>query len=183
MFQSCTLSYFQIRGFKIKDKAKNAASVELKDECHYKYFVSVEANPRQYTRKPTYPEERLKDDIRKYIEATQETFNRKGCTAIHTNNEYEATFKIKVLMSPLWSATGKAKITYLSFGLIPTWEINRNEYTYTFENEILKKENVYAIDEKNYHHLIFFPVFWVSFINLNNINTYKASLTNFIEDY
>jgi hypothetical protein len=110
----------------------------------------------------------------------QETFINNGCTANQTYNEYKANFKIKVLISPLWSATGNDMITGLSFGLIPTWGINRNEHTYTFENKMLNKENVYAIDEKYYNHLFVFPVFWISLINLNKFNAYKASLINFL---
>jgi len=181
ILQSCTLSYYQIRSFKVKEGVRSEASSEPKDACNYEYFVTVEANPRQYTRKPTYSENRLKKDIIKYIEATQETFINNGCTANQTYNEYKANFKIKALISPLWSATGKDMITGLSCGLIPTWGINRNEYTYTFENRMLKKENVYEIDEKYYNHLFLFPIFWISFVNLNKIEAYKASLINFLE--
>lgn len=182
MLQSCTLSYYQRRGFKIKEGIKNGSSTKLKDTYHFEYFFTIEAKPRQYTRIPTYNEERLKEDIAKYIKATQEIFLKNGFTANRINNEYKANFKIKVLMSPLWSATGHDMITGLSLGLIPTWGIKWKEYTYTFEDMLLKKECIYEIDEKYYNHLILFPVFWVSLINLNKINAYKASLTNFLEE-
>ena len=74
------------------------------------------------------------------------------------------------------------KLVVYTFGLIPSWGTRPNEYTYTFSNISNGASHEYSIDNVSFNHLVLFPVFWVTFLTLDESKEFESALENFIEN-
>ena len=176
LLSSCTVAHYQIR-----NRLSNA-SQEHGEPCDIKYSLDITSGSRTNTfGVRESKEDKLQKLKSKYIESTKEVLNKKGCTATYVKTEGEANFKVRVERLLNISALPQEWLTGLSFGLIPSWGTRPSQYIYTFEDTKTKKKHNYYIDQKSYNHLILFPVFWVTFITLNEFNVYEKALTDFIE--
>lgn len=174
--QSCTIEHFQI-----SNKLRATTAARTNALCNVRYFISVNANPRQNTRKPQYNADRLKKDTENYIRATETTFAGHGCMVHRVEKSEEANFKIDIMQSPLWSALPQEFLTGLSVGAIPSWGTREGEYWFGFSNIELMKQHTYIIRRKSYNHIILFPVVWINFITQDKVDVYAESLANFLE--
>lgn len=176
LVSSCTVAYYQIR-----NRLSNE-SQEHSEPCEIMFSLDISSGFRTNT---FGVQESSKDWLQrlksKYIESTKEVLNKKGCAATYVNSEGEANFKVRVKGLLNISALPQEWLTGLSFGLIPSWGTRPSEYIYTFEDTKTNKIHTYYIDKKSYSHLILFPVFWVTFITLDEFKIYEKALANFIE--
>ena len=176
LLSSCTVAHYQIRN------SLTNASQEHSKPCDIKYSLDITSGSRTNTfGVRDSKEDEMQKLRRKYIESTKKVLNKNGCTATYVITEGEANFKVRVERLRNISALPQEWLTGLSFGLIPSWGTRPSQYIYTFDDTETKKQNIYYIDEKSYNHLILFPVFWVTFIMLDEFNVYEKSLSNFTE--
>lgn len=167
LLQSCWVMYYQVRNTLSSDPSR-----EYSETCDITtYFISIKMPESTWSQK--YKNE--------YIEATQELFDKKLCVARRVDREEDANFKIRIAISYQIGESPQAWLTGLSFGLIPSWGTSPGVFEYTFENMSTKQGHTYFIDRKDYSGILFFPIFWVNFITLDEIDVYKKTLTNFIE--
>jgi hypothetical protein len=177
VLQSCTIAHYQIA-----NKLHTHAGIKSKNSCNISYHISIDTNPRQFTRKPQYNDDQLKKDNEVYVQSTEKVFTDHGCAVQKVEIAEEADFKIEITQSPLWSALPQEWLTGLSFGAIPSWGTREREYTFGFNDIKLKKEHIYVIDNKSYNHIILFPVFWITFVTLDKGDVYAEALSNFLEN-
>lgn len=182
MLQSCTVARYEVRS-----KLSRNSSHEYSEGCDIRYFVSIaEAAVLSQNRPvPGWMQKRMQEKARehrnRYIEATQDVFAKKGCVSRNMDHEAGANFKIRISISHQIGALPQEWLTGLSFGLIPSWGIRPGTFIYTFENTSRGRGYTYFIDKKSFSHILLFPIAWVTFINLNEMNIYKETLANFIE--
>jgi len=174
LLSSCSVAHYQIRN------SLTSTSQERNKPCDIKYSLDVTSGSRTNTFGVRDSKEDELQKLRsKYIESTKKVFTSNGCTATYVITEGESNFKVRVERLRNISALPQEFLTGLSFGLIPSWGTRPSQYIYTFEDTKTKKSNSYYIDERSYNHLILFPVFWVTFIMLDEFSTYEKALTNF----
>jgi hypothetical protein len=166
MLLSCGISYYQVR-----NKLSGNSSQGYDEACDIKYFISIEMPEVAWARKHK----------NKYIESTQEIFDKKRCAARRVDHEEDANFKIRIAISYQINALPQEWLTGLSFGLIPSWGTRPGVLKYTFGNMGTKQGHTYFIDEKSYGHILLFPISWITFITLDEMDVYKKTLTNFLE--
>lgn len=176
ILESCTVAYYKVRN-ELEPNISKADGMA----CARKFSVSVLAVPRQLTRVPQYHLERFRKERLEFIHTAEETLSKNGCSVIFVEEEDEANFKIRVTISPLWSALPQEWLTGLSFGLLPSWGTRPSEFTFEFEDTETKAKHAYIVDQKSYNHLILFPFFWITFLTLDQTDVFEESLTNFIE--
>lgn len=175
--QACSVAYFEI-----SNPIESPHTGELSKHKEIKFAISVKADPRMGTRKPTYRKEKLEKDIEEYIKVTNDTFMQMGFIATHVSDVEQANFKISILISPYWSALPQEWLTGLSFGLIPSSGTREKEYIFAFEDMINDRNHAYLIDEKTYNHILLFPASVVSLASLDEKEVFKKALVNFIEN-
>lgn len=176
LLSSCTVAHYQIR-----NKLTNT-SQEQKNPCDIKFSLDITSGGHTNTfgtRESTKSE--LHELNSKYIKSTKKIFNAKGCTVTEVKIEREANFHVRVERLIDKSALPQEWLTGLSVGLIPSWGTRPSQYIYTFDDTHTVKKHSFDIDQKSYNHIILFPIFWVTFIMLDEFNVYEKALTNFIE--
>jgi hypothetical protein len=196
LLQSCSVSYLQLRN-ELRENPSSAYS----QPCNVKYSIYIEGHKKRvdagdvgWRHRDSLHEDRLQERIatiqkihddwlQKYIEPTQEIISKKGCVANYVEHEEEANLKIRIVASGfrLLHTAPQDWLTGLSFGLIPSWKIEKDGYKFYFENASMKREHSYSVDKKTFAHLILFPIFWVTFITLDEMDVYKKALINFLE--
>lgn len=178
MLQSCTLAHYEIRN---ELSGSNSQAVR-REPCNIQFSLSVKWVTRQFTQVHKPNEEWAGEAKPQYILFTRDVFKKSGCEANYTEKIEEASFNAHVLISPLRSALPQEWLTGLSFGIIPNWGTREEEFIYTFEDTKIGKKHSYLVDQKSFSHLMVFPIFWVTFITLDEEKIYKDALTNFIEN-
>jgi hypothetical protein len=194
LLQSCSVSYLQLR-----NELRENPSSAYGQPCNVKYSIFIEGHKKRvdvgdvgWRQRDSLHEDRpqeriaaiqkiLDDRLQKYIEPTQEIISKKGCAANYIEHEEEANLKIRIVASGFGLHTAPQDwLTGLSFGLIPSWKTQKDGYKYYFENVSMKREHSYSVDKKTFAHLILFPIFWVTFITLDEMDVYKKALINFL---
>lgn len=175
ILQGCTVTYYELRN-EIAPKTFS----EKTNSCDFNYSFTMD-DYRKFRTIGNQPNPRATEDLDKYIKATQAVFTQKGCKANNVEDKDKAEFKIDVLRAPQLSALPQEWLTGLSFGVIPSWGTRYGEYKYTFENILLKKNHTFFVDRPAFNHIILFPVFWLSFLQPDEIELYKKALANFLE--
>jgi hypothetical protein len=177
ILQGCTVAYY-----KTDDQLSSASVSKVSGNCNIDYYLEISAEQRQRTTGTNERAEWAKNARAKYISSTESVLNFAGCSANQTALKENANFIIKVKISPFNSALGQEWLTGLSFGLIPSWGTRPNEYTYTFSNISNGAIHEYSIDNVSFNHLVLFPVFWVTFLTLDESKEFEGALENFIEN-
>jgi hypothetical protein len=177
LLQSCTIAYLDVR-----NNLNPSIPAERSKSCNVKYSISVSGIVDSYS---SFGALDYDNELRKfknnYNESTKEIFSKLGCIANVVDKEGDANFKIKVVRFFDKSTLAQDYLTGLSFGLIPSWGTKEAQYRYTFEDVTKNKIHTYSVDEHDFSHIILFPVFWISFITMDEYKVYKEALTNFIE--
>lgn len=176
--QACTIAHYEIRNE--LPESKNTSHVK---PCKINFFLSIDGKIRKKIAPDIeYDREELQELVAKYKSFTSNILNENGCQAEYVESQTESNFSINVLRSPLHSALPQEILTGLTFGAIPSWGTRENELTYKFKNKITEQEHTYYIDTKSYNHILLFPIFWVTFITLDEQKVFKQSLKNFLEN-
>jgi hypothetical protein len=176
LLQGCSLTYYRMRS-----QIASGSSSKRQAVCPVKYSLSI----KRYGALMTLDERAVPDgayQFNKYVSATEEVFARNKCKAAFTEDPDEADFRIKVTASPALDSLPNEKLTLFSLGFIPSWGVQEKEFEFAFENTTSKMSLTYIIDRPVYNHIIFFPVFWLSFVGLEETDPYKKALINFIEN-
>lgn len=176
ILQGCTITYYELR-----DEIAAKAPSNKGGGCDFNYSFAMDDYRRLRTI-GNQPNPRAAEDLEKYMKATQAVFTQKGCKANKIEDQDKAEFKIDVIRAPQLSALPQEWLTGLTCGAIPSWGTRYGEYQYTFTNVPTKKDHTYFVDRPAFNHIIVFPVFWLSFFGLDEIELYKRALTNFLEN-
>lgn len=177
LLSSCSVAHYQVRYE--TDSGTTNETIEL-NEVKFSLIITSEhhTNTLGVPRSNNADMEKFKN---KYITSTNKVFKKQGYISSYTENATEALFKLQVERSLSISALPQEWLTGLSLGLIPSWGTRPNQYIYSFENTITGSKHRYAVDQKSYNHLIFFPAFWISFFTLNEYRVYEKALIKFLE--
>jgi hypothetical protein len=174
--QACSVTYYQLRSLIPAGPSSKGTA-----PCPSKYSLAIE----RYGKLMTVKERATPDSAEqfdKYVQATEDVFTRKGCDPEYIENPDGADFRIQVSISPALSALPQEYLTCFSLGIIPSWGVRQGEFQYTFENVTTTKNHIYFVDRPVYNHIFFLPVFWLSFVGLEEMAQYKEALGNFIEN-
>ncbi len=174
--QACSITYYQMR-----NRMPEIASSKRPIVCPAHYSLSV----KRYGVLITLEARETPDtafQFNKYIQAAKEVFIKKGCDPAYTENPDKADFRIQVVASPALDEIPRERLTLYSLGFIPSWGVQEKEFQYTFENVVTKKSLTYVIDRPVYNHIVFLPVFWLSFVGLEETKPFKKALINFIDN-
>lgn len=177
LLQACSVSYLQLR-----NELKEKPSPAYVQPCNGKFFISIEGYRKRADVGKMYLDPIYEDRLQEYIKATQKIIGEKRCAVNYVEHEEEANLKIRIVKSGYRGAAPQDWLTGLSFGLIPSWKTEEDAYNYFFESVSIKREYRYSVDQKTFAHLILFPIFWVTFITLDDMADYKKALTNFLEN-
>ena len=85
--------------------------------------------------------------------------------------------QIKVEEMQQLSALPQEWLTGLSLGLIPSWGTRPAELRFTFTQG--SRSAAYVVDDKRVNHLVLFPVFWLSFLLVDNEAEFERALNDF----
>lgn len=177
LLQSCTIMYLDVR-----NNLTPGTAAERNESCNVNYSLSLSSvsHTNTYGVRDTDKDE-LQKLRNQYTESTKEIFSKKGCTTNYVENEKDANFKIRVVRYRHLSALPQEYLAGLTLFIIPAWGTKEGEYQYTFENVSTKKSHTYYVDQHQITQMFLFPVFWISFITMDEDKVYKEALTNFIE--
>lgn len=177
LLPSCTISRYEIRN-KLSGHGPQAHG----QPCDIKYsllLASQSRTPRHEVRESDeYELNELRD---KYTQWTNAVLRKKGCAAAYVEKEAEANFKVRVERWLNLDTLLQEHLTSVSLGVIPSWGTRPGQYVYVFEDMKAKARHTYIIDKKFYHHVIFFPVFWLQWLTLDEFKIYEKVLGNFID--
>ncbi|MEX1664301.1 hypothetical protein [Zhongshania arctica] len=177
ILQGCTVAYY-----KTDDELNSPETSLSKGKCNIEYFLEISAEMRQRTTGTNERAEWAEKAESKYINSIENVFSSVPCSSNQVSAKEHANFIINVKISPYHSALSQEWLTGLSFGLIPSWGTRPNEYTYTFRNLENSASHKYSIDNVSFNHLVLFPVFWVTFLTLDETKEFERALENFIEN-
>lgn len=127
----------------------------------------------------THEPEEVERIRRGYVDRTVDTLDGLGCGAGEASGDVEPNLSIIVDRQLQLSALPQEWLTGLSFGLIPSWGTKYGQYTFTFTNADTAHTHTYVVDQRDYNHLVLFPVFWVTFFTANEHRAYANALANF----
>ena len=179
LLQSCSILFLKLR-----NKLSSSSYSSYGKPCEVKFSIYLEG----YKRRPTnssfawlHLDPYYEDRLQEYIDTTIEIFREKNCTAEHVEYGKE-NLKIRIVKAGFRRAAPQDYLTGLSLGLIPSWKTDLDEYKFYFDNVSVKRHVNYSVDMKTYAHLVFFPVFLVTFFTLNEMPYYENAMRNFIEN-
>jgi hypothetical protein len=90
----------------------------------------------------------------------------------------DGTLRIQVEEEQQLSALPQEWLTGLSVGLIPSWGTRPSELRFTFSYK--DRLWVYVVDEKRINHIVMFPVFWLSFVLIDEQREFRDALEDFL---
>jgi len=180
ILQSCSVSYLELKN-ELKENALSGSGYG--QPCDIRFYIKLTGyRVRAKPGPPTwmYLDSFHEDRLREYIVATQQLVRNKGCTASYVEHEEEANLRIQIARLRVGGTAPQDYLTGLSFGLIPSWKTVEGAREFSFENVSEKKKHYYTVDQKTFAHLILFPIFWVTFLTLDDMSKYENALTNFL---
>ena len=171
LLQACTIATYQVI-----NKISYVSPQKVSEPCDIKYSLS-------FTFRHKWSDDNVDQDIKnKYIESTNESFGKKGCTATYVESEKDADIRVQVERGVDLGGRGDSLIVGLTLGLLPMWGTREGVFAFTFSNTKAKTAHSYIVDEKYYIHLFLLPVLWLNYFTENQFKSYKESLINFIEN-
>ena len=125
------------------------------------------------------PQEREQQQLtemrERYIKAATRVLAAHDCRAAPDG---DGTLRIKVEEVQQLSALPQEWLTGLSFGLIPSWGTRPSELRFSFSYK--DRAGIYVVDEKRINHIVLFPVFWLSFVLIDEESEFRAALEDFL---
>jgi hypothetical protein len=176
ILQGCTVGWYTLR-----DSSGNVRIDRLaKKICPAEFELNV--NSSRYTntfgKKDSHPDHLLELE-QKFRSATDKILNKHGCfDEAVTSRDNARKLNIEVIEQIYLSALPQEWLTGLSFGLIPSWGTRPERWRFKFSISGLKRE--YVVDDTRFHHLVAFPVFWISFSLMSVMPKYEQALEEFI---
>jgi hypothetical protein len=175
------LSGCSIISYDLRDKLLES---ELQSSCNISFILELKSgsHTHNFGAKP-HETEALKQLNQDYVTSTLNTLSGLGCNVSQASRVAEANFIIHVSRQLQLSALPQEWLTGLSLGLIPSWGTKHGQFVFTFTNSDKGRSYTYTIDQNNYNHIIFFPVFWVTLLTADEQKAYVNALTNFIKSF
>jgi len=177
LLSSCTVAHYEINNW-----LNRVAPHDNEGTCDIKYALMITSGSHTNTFGVNQDNDERQLKLKRiYGESIENVLKEKKCTAVQVRDEDAANYIIHVERLISLSALPQEWLTGLSFGLIPSWGTRPRQFVYTFEDRTSKKKHSYVVDQKSYNHLVLFPVFWISFVTLDEFNIFEKTLMNFME--
>ena len=174
LLQSCSIAYYDLRN-EIKGPEKPKSS------CIVKYSINItgglNSNMFGFIK---IPKNRLGKMEQKFVAITHDVLASKGCEDIYVPDKNDATLEIQIREAAV-SPPPQGWITYNTFGVVPSWSTTPSVYIYVFDDKPSGRSHTYTVDMTLINHLIFLPVFWISFFTADESRLYQNALNNFLD--
>ena len=173
--QACTIAVYDLRN-KLENPRPGMPS------CDVTYSISLVSAfyTNTFGKRPTN-KRRTQEARDRYVADTGEVLRQKGCRATYVEKDDEATLEIRIEHLAHVSLLPQELLSGMSAFVIPSWGTRKSEYVYSFGDKASGRAHRYEVDQKTYHHLTLFPVFWITFFTADERKVYKDALTNFLE--
>jgi len=171
LIQGCTVGYYT---------TEDMLSVSETDHNTCEVIYHIEVSPKEPERISGERLESWKQEkLSLYEAATKEVLESNNCTYKKAQTKSNANLNINVMVSINHEALAAEYLTGLSLGIIPSWGTRQDFYSYDFSH--LNNQHSYSIDDVRFNHLIAFPVFWISFLTMDESNIYEDCLDNYVK--
>jgi hypothetical protein len=168
---SCAIAWTRLYGVDGEGQAR-----QLPRELSYSLRVSYGSGGGEPGSADTSPADPL--SIEQWTKATDDALRELGFSPSAAADGSQAMLEIGIVVSPNPEWTTQGLITALSLGLIPTWQLNDAAFTYTFRDTSSGGSRVCRVGRTQLNHLIFLPVFWISF--WTDADGYEEALGDFL---
>lgn len=126
------------------------------------------------------------DNESKYIERKQARYKKIVERALcarpdeSTYAEVSDVLSIEINEVGYYEPLEQEFLTGLSFGIIPSWGTRSGQFRFSFAQG--NRTATYAVDDRRINHLIFLPVFWISFVYMDEETMFEKALDDFLRD-
>lgn len=162
------------------DLRDELAETQRQPGCDIAFALDIQSSHQTNSLGPTPHQSEEIERIRQgYVTRTLDTLGDLGCSVAEAPSEAEPNLLINISRQLQLSALPQEWLTGLSFGLIPSWGTKYGQYSFTFIRADIGHTHTYIVDQRNYNHLVLFPVFWITFFTADEQRSYANALANF----